>query len=364
MHRPGGSSPLRISVSPTPITLPPPQIDEVKELLARPKDIVIFSHRNPDGDAVGSSLGLLHYLKGLGHQVRIVLPSDLPDFIAFLPGVSDILIYDDETEESKEAIRQAELFFILDFNSFDRIDKVAEGLEKDTRPRIMIDHHLFPEPVANWMYSDPTCSSTCEMVYLLLEAMGHAGWVTPVIADCLFTGIVTDTGGFRHATSARLFRVVSALLEAGADDYKIQDNIWNTMTEKQLRILGHCLANQMELLPEYRTGIIWLTREDYEHFDIQRGDTEGIVNYILRMPGMMVAAFIHEQPKIVKISMRSKGEMDVQQICKAHFRGGGHRNASGGASFAGLGATINKFKKQLPQYADEIEKAYYDFNAK
>lgn len=335
---------------------------EVSALLSRPMDIVIFSHRNPDGDAVGSSLGLLHYLQGRGHQVRIVLPSDYPDFLAFLPQVSDILIFDDETDRSREAIRRAEAFFLLDFNSFDRIDKVAEGLENDKRPRVLIDHHLFPEPVADTMYSDTSCSSTCEMVYHFIEAMGDLDRMDKTIADCLFTGIITDTGGFRHATSARLFKVVAGLLEAGADDYKIQDNIWNTMTEKQLRILGHCLANQMEILPEYRTGIIWLTRQDYEHFDIKRGDTEGIVNYVLRMPGMMVAAFIHEQPTIVKLSIRSKGEMDVQQICKAHFRGGGHRNAAGGASFAPLSTTINKFKKLLPGYAAEIERAYFDFN--
>ncbi|MEM1357004.1 MAG: bifunctional oligoribonuclease/PAP phosphatase NrnA [Bacteroidota bacterium] len=339
-------------------------ITAVKALLAQPKDVVIFSHRNPDGDAVGSSLGLSHYLKSQGHQVKIVLPSDYPDFLAFLPQVSDIVIYDDETAEARSIIDAANLFFILDFNSFDRIDKVAEGLEKDTRPRIMIDHHLFPEPVADHMFSDPSSSSTCEMVYKFIDDLGHAGWVTKEVADCLFTGIITDTGGFKYATSPALFRTVAKLLEAGADDYKIQDNIWNSMTEKQLRILGHCLANQMELLPELRTGIIWLTKEDYEHFNIQRGDTEGIVNYVLRMPGMMIAAFIHEQPTIVKISLRSKGEMDVQQICKAHFRGGGHRNAAGGASFAPLGTTINKFKKLLPNYADQIEKAYHEFNNK
>ena len=339
-----------------------PNIDEVKALLSSPKDIVIFSHRNPDGDAVGSSLGLYHYLRSQGHQAKIVLPSDYPDFLAFLPEVSDILIYDDEEEDSRRAIDQAGVFFILDLNSFDRIDKVAAGLDKDNRPRIMIDHHLFPEPIADFMFSDPSSSSTCEMVYKFIDDLGHAGWVTKDVAECLYTGIITDTGGFKFSTSPALFRTVAKLLEAGADDYKIQDNIWNSMTEKQLRLLGHCLANQMEIIPEYRTGILWLTKEDYKHFDIQRGDTEGIVNYVLRMPGMMIAAFIHEQPTIVKMSLRSKGPMDVQQICKSHFRGGGHKNAAGGASFAPLGTTIKKFKKLLPNYAVEIDAAYQEFN--
>ena len=337
-------------------------IAEAKALLARPSDIVILSHRNPDGDAVGSSLGLSHYLKSQGHSVKIVLPSDYPDFLGYLPDVSDIIIYDDEEADGRRAIDQAELFFILDFNSFDRIDKVAEGLDTDRRPRIMIDHHLYPEPVADVMISDPSFSSTCEMVYQFICDLGHAGWVTREVADCLYTGIITDTGGFRYATSSRLFTIVAKLLEAGTDDYKIQDYIWNTMTEKQLRLLGHCLANRMELIPESRTGIIWLTQEDYKDFDIKRGDTEGIVNYVLRMPNMMIAAFIHEQPTIVKLSLRSKGDMDVQQICKTHFRGGGHRNAAGGASFAPLSTTINKFKKLLPDYADQIDQAYLKFN--
>lgn len=340
----------------------PEQVTATKTLLARPSDIVIFSHRNPDGDAVGSSLGLSHYLKSQGHSVKIVLPSDYPDFLGYLPDVSSILIYDDEEADARKAIDQAELFFILDFNSLDRIDKVSEGLENDRRPRIMIDHHMFPEPVADVMFSDTSYSSTCEMVYEFIDSLGHAGWVTREVADCLYTGIITDTGGFRYATSARLFNTVAKLLEAGTDDYKIQDSIWNTMTEKQLRLLGHCLANRMELLPDYRTGIIWLTQEDYQHFDIKRGDTEGIVNYVLRMPNMMVAAFIHEQPTIVKLSIRSKGEMDVQAICKAHFRGGGHRNAAGGASFAPLSTTINKFKNLLPDYAANINAAYDQFN--
>ena len=337
-------------------------ITEAKALLARPSDIVIFSHRNPDGDAVGSSLGLYHYLNSQGHSVKIVLPSDYPDFLGYLPDVSKIIIFDDEEAEAKAAIDQAGLFFILDFNSFDRIDKMSDGLMQDRRPRIMIDHHLYPEPVADVMISDPSFSSTCEMVYQFICDLGHAGWVTRDVADCLYTGIITDTGGFRYATSARLFNIVAKLLEAGTDDYKIQDSIWNTMTEKQLRLLGHCLANRMEILSELRTGVIWLTQEDYKHFDIKRGDTEGIVNYVLRMPNMMIAAFIHEQPTIVKMSLRSKGEMDVQQICKSHFRGGGHRNAAGGASFAPLGTTINKFKNLLPDYAAEIDAAYLKFN--
>ncbi len=337
-------------------------IEAARRLLATRQDIVIFSHRNPDGDAVGSSLGLLHYLRGRGHGVTILLPSGYPEFLGFLPDVQQILIYDDQPELAERCIDAATLFFLLDFNSFDRVDKMAERMSGDDRPRIMIDHHLHPEPIANPIFSRPERSSTCEMVFEFIDELGDAALVDCTISDCLYTGILTDTGGFKYSTSPLLFRTVARLLEAGTDAYKVADHVWNNMSEKQLRLLGHCLANRMELLPEFRTGLIYLTKEDYEHFDIQRGDTEGVVNYILRMPEIMVAAFIHEQPTIVKLSLRSKGSMDVQQICKALFRGGGHRNAAGGASFAPLGSTINRFKKALPRYAAEIEASYHEFN--
>lgn len=337
-------------------------LQAARRLLATPQKIVIFSHRNPDGDAVGASLGLMHYLRGRGHECTVMLPSSYPAFLSFLPAVTSIVIYDDEIERATRCIEEATLFFLLDFNSFERIDKMADGMKDDDRPRIMIDHHLSPEPIADPIFSRPERSSTCEMVYEFIVGLGDADRVTKAVSDCLYTGILTDTGGFKYSTSPDLFGTASKLLEAGTDAYKIADHVWNTMTEKQLRLLGHCLANRMELLPEYRTGIIYLNGQDYEDFDIQRGDTEGIVNYVLRMPEYMIAAFIHEQPTIVKLSLRSKGTMDVQQVCKALFRGGGHRNAAGGASFAPLGSTINRFKKNLPKYADQIETAYQEFN--
>lgn len=336
-------------------------IQAVKALLGQPQDIVILSHRNPDGDAVGSSLGLLHYLRKLGHRVNIIVPSDYPDFLSWLPAAGEIVVFDDETEEANQLLREATMFFILDFNSFDRIDKVADTLHDDRRPRVMIDHHLFPEPIADYIFSDTTASSTCEMIYDFVEQLADTAKLDKTIGDCLYTGIITDTGGFKYATSAKLFATVSKLLELGTDDYKVQDRIWNSMTEKQLRLLGHCLANRLEVYPEFHTAMVYLTKEDYTEFDIQRGDTEGVVNFLLRMPNVMIAAFIHEQPTIVKLSLRSKGDVDVQEICKQHFRGGGHKNASGGASFAPLSTTINKFTKLLPDYAVHIQDAYEAF---
>ncbi len=330
------------------------QLNEARLLLHVPKDIVILTHRNPDGDAIGSSLGLSLYLQKHGHNVKVIAPSEYPDFLSWMPQVESVIIYDNAQEEATAAIERAELFFLLDFNSLDRIDKVGELVVPRRVPRIMIDHHLFPEPAADLIFSDTAASSTCEMVFDFIDGLGHKTDIDRKVGECLFTGILTDTGSFKYSTSPKLFRVVAQLLEAGVDDYLLQDLIFNSMTEKQLRLLGHCLYNRMEVLPEFHTGIIWLTKEDYTEFDIQRGDTEGIVNYLLRMRNVKMAAFIHEQPTIVKISLRSKGDIDVQEITKKHFRGGGHKNAAGGASFQNLQATIRRFKQLLPEYQQQL----------
>ncbi|MEM1215980.1 MAG: bifunctional oligoribonuclease/PAP phosphatase NrnA [Bacteroidota bacterium] len=330
-------------------------LTELTRLLNFPQDVVILSHRNPDGDAIGSSLGLSLFLQKNGHNVKVIVPSEYPDFLAWLPQVEDVLVFDNEVEDSAKAIERATLIFCLDFNSLDRIDKAGELVAASRVPKVMIDHHLFPEPFADFMMSDTTASSTCEMVYDFATLLGQEKDIDSVIGECLFTGILTDTGSFKYSNSPKLFRTVAKLLEIGVDDLKLQDLIFNSMEEKQLRILGHCLYNRMELLPEYQTGIITLTQEDYNYFDIQRGDTEGVVNFMLKLRNVKLAAFIHEQPTIVKLSLRSKGDIDVQEIAKRHFRGGGHKNAAGGASFQGLRGTVRRFKEVLPQYSEMLK---------
>lgn len=330
-------------------------LKQLKELLAFPTDIVITTHRNPDGDAIGSSLGLRHLLEKNNHSVKIICPSEYPDFLNWMPGVDDIIIYDTETEDAQMAIEKAEFFFCLDFNSIDRIDKAGEAImARKNIKRAMIDHHLHPEPFVDFMLSDTSASSTCELIVDFSHLMGWEKDLDKNIGECLFAGILTDTGSFKYSTSAKLYRIVAELLDLGVDDYKIQDLIFNSMNEKHLRLLGHCLANRLEVMEEYQTGIITLTKEDYARYDIQRGDTEGIVNYILRMRNIKMAAFITEQPTIVKLSLRSKGDFSVQEIAQKHFKGGGHKNAAGGASFIGLRATVRKFKELLPEYKEAL----------
>ena len=323
----------------------------MKSLLSRPQDIVILTHRNPDGDAIGSSLAMYHYLKSYGHTVYVISPSEYPEFLSWMPGIDDIVVYDADEERTQTLIERSSLAFCLDFNSLDRIDKVGELLsaQKDIQS-IMIDHHLHPEGFATYTISNADASSTCEMVYEFILSLDDRSRITPTIADGIYTGILTDTGSFKYSTSAKLFRIVADLIELGVDDYILQDLVFNSLQEKHLRLLGHCLNNRMEILEEYQTGIITLTKDDYATFDIQRGDTEGIVNYLLKIRKVKVAAFIMEQPTIVKISLRSKGDFSVQEIAKKHFRGGGHKNASGGASFQSLASTVRKFKEIIPKY--------------
>ncbi len=332
------------------------QISDVKTWLAIPKDIVLTSHRNPDGDAIGSSLAMYHYLVQLGHTVRIIFPSEYPQVFNFMPAHNEIIIFDLEPERGRELLERSDLLFILDYNALDRVDKLGEAINGLKHPIkiLMIDHHLFPEPFADYILSDTTASSTSELVYDFIRELGDGDKINKAVADCIYTGVVTDTGSFKYNTSPKLFRTVAALLETGVDDAKIQDYIFNSQIEKNLRLLGHCLDARMEIFPEFKTGLITLNKQDYEKYDIQRGDTEGVVNYLLSLKDVRLACFITEQPTIVKISMRSKGDFNVQEICRDHFKGGGHKNASGGYSFSGLKATVAKFKELLPKYKDKL----------
>ncbi len=331
-------------------------IKKVKDLLfGLGKDIVILSHRNPDGDAIGSSLGLMHYLKTLGHSIHIILPSDYPPPFAWMPLIEDIIIFDSEPTVSTNIINKADIAFCLDFNAFDRIDKVGEILRKRNIPMVMIDHHLDPEPFCDIVFSDTTASSTCELVYRFICDLGEKRKITLDCLDCLYTGILTDTGSFKYGTSPTLFRTVADMTEQGVDGFRIQDLVFNSLNEKQLRLIGHCLNNRLEFLPEFKAAIITLTKQDYADFTIIRGDTEGIVNYILMVRDIKIAIFVSEQPNIIKLSMRSKGDFSVQDICRKYFNGGGHKNASGGYMHAALSHVTKKIKDVLPEYKAKIE---------
>jgi phosphoesterase RecJ-like protein len=329
---------------------------ELSQLIRVPQNVAILSHRNPDGDAIGSSLAMQHYLAQYGHTSHVIFPSEFPVEFEALPGAEEVLIWDIHTEECKHVLAKKNLFIFLDFNAYNRIDRLGDYVKDLPGSRIMIDHHLYPDPIADFIFSDTAASSTCEMVYQFIVGMGDHMKITPMVGKCIYTGLVTDTGSFRYATNPNVYRIAADLVERGTDDTAVQDMIFNSQTEKNLRLLGHCLSNRMEFYPEFRTALIWLSKKDYEQFNIQRGDTEGIVNYLLSVRDVKLAAFIHNQPTVVKLSLRSKGDLDVQEICKKHFNGGGHKNASGAYSHESLKATIDKFKNLLPEYKEQLLK--------
>ncbi len=334
-------------------------IAEIKELLSRPRNILISSHRNPDGDALGSSLALSLYLQQLGHKVEVVTPSEYPHTFEYLPQVRDIKIYDVHSEMVDPFLETCDVIFALDFNGLDRIDKlggkISEVKDRSKAKVIMIDHHLDPEPFYDYGLSDTAASSTAELVFEFIQFLEDTRYIGPDIATCIMTGLITDTGSFKYNTRPATFICAAKMQERGIDVKEIQDAIFNSMKVKQMKLLAHALFKRMEILEEYETAIIVLNKYDYANFDIQRGDTEGIVNYMLMMKNIKLAAFITQQPQIVKISLRSKGDISVQEIARNHFRGGGHKNAAGGALYGSLSMVINKFKEVLPEYMEKVQ---------
>jgi bifunctional oligoribonuclease and PAP phosphatase NrnA len=326
-------------------------LQNIKLKLSSPQDIVILSHRNPDGDAIGSSMALKRFLEKQNHRVKVVLPSECPITFAYLFENAEVpIIFDLDNKIANETVKAASVIFCLDFNSLDRIDRLGEAVMFSQATKIMIDHHIDPEPFCTHVISDTTASSTCELVYLFIKEIGPMSSFHPLMGEAIYTGLVTDTGSFKFSTRPMTYQVAAELKNFGVDDYSVQNKIFNSLEPKYLHLLGHCLANRMVIIPEHKSAYIYLNKTDYIDFSIGRGDTEGIVNYLLMMKDIKLAAFITEQPSIIKISLRSKDNINVQQMAAAHFNGGGHKNASGGSAYAKLEDVIARFVKVLPNY--------------
>lgn len=331
----------------------------VKKLLASPQKIVIVGHKNPDGDAVGSCLGLSYFLESLDHHSTVIMPNDFPDFLKWLPGVEKIIIHEKETEKSAKLIEEADVIFTLDFNSLDRVGDLQTNLEKSEAKFLMIDHHQQPADYAVATYSDPKMSSTCEMVFHFMDALGKSKELSKEIAINLYTGIMTDTGSFRFSsTSATTHRVAANLIEAGAESAIIYQNIYDTHSQGRMKLLGMAL-NNLHILPEFRTAYISLTQKALDEHDFKKGDTEGFVNYALAVKGIVFAVIFIEnkQESIVKISLRSKGDFSVNDFARENYSGGGHINAAGGKSSHSLNKTVSEFISTLPRYKDELAHA-------
>jgi phosphoesterase RecJ-like protein len=327
---------------------------KIQELFTNNQNISIVSHRNPDGDAVGSSLALYFLLKNLNFNPSILLPSPIPDFFEWMEGSDHFIIADQNLEESQSTINKSDIIFCLDFNQLERVDKIGEFIQASNATKILIDHHLNPADHFDYCFSEVSSSSTCQLLFEWIENMGWAHLIDSNIATSLYVGILTDTGNFRYNINPQLFRITASLLEFGIDNQHVQNKVFNSMSEKRLRLLGHSLVNRLEVLSEFKTGIIVLSKDDYDQFEIERGDTEGIVNFVLQLQMVTMAVLVLEQPNIVKLSLRSKGDFSVEEIARKYFKGGGHLNAAGGYSFQSLSETMKKFKDILPFYKQKL----------
>ena len=307
------------------------EISEINHLLVPENNIVIVTHHNPDGDAIGSSLGLKHYLKTKGIDAIVITPNDFPKFLKWMPEAKKILIADYKRKMAGEAIYNADVIFCLDFNSPSRIGILGDWVTKSRAKKVLIDHHQMPEQF-DYVYSDTAVPATCQMVYHFIQANNDEKLVNLDIAQCLYTGIMTDTGGFRfRSTSATTHRIVADLIEKGADPAVITSNTWDTNTISRLHLLSLVLS-RIELTKEGKVAILWLKRSELKEYGFEKGDTEGFVNYGLSVLGTKMAVFFMEDlyEDFIKISFRSKDSVDTNQFARKHFYGGGHIIASGG----------------------------------
>jgi phosphoesterase RecJ-like protein len=321
----------------------------IQELLSTPKKVAIIPHRSPDGDAMGSTLGLYHFLKKLNHEVVVIAPNEFPDFLSWLPSSEQVLIYEKDKEKASAIILEADLVFTLDFNALHRTGEMERVLAKVSVSIIMIDHHQKPDNYATYQFSDTKYGSTCEMLYHFITNLGHQNLIDKTIATCIYTGIVTDSGSFRFpSTTSTTHRVVADLIDIGIENGAIHNALFDDSSYNRLQLLGQGLQN-MNILLDKKTSYITLSQKELDHNKYVKGDTEGIVNYGLSIKGVVFAAIFieHREENIIKISFRSQGDFDVNQFARNHFSGGGHINAAGGKSYLSMKDTVAKFEEIL-----------------
>lgn len=327
--------------------------NKFQEFISQYKKVVIVSHVNPDGDAVGSSLAFYYFLLKFGIDVKIIIPNDFPSFLSWMPGIENILIFDKNSEKGVEYLNAADLICYLDFNHPSRTGLVHNDLcHCKKTPRLLIDHHRDTDYSQFVMYlSEAETSSTSELVAELIQYHGFDKYLDDKVATCLLVGIMTDTGSFAHSIyHPETFEICGKMISPSVDYQLIHSKIYNTFSENRLRLLGFSISNRMTTLDEYHTAYIYLTKADLESFNYQVGDTEGVVNYPLMIDGIRMAVLITERQGVIRFSFRSKGNFSVHELARAHFNGGGHTNAAGGTLECCIDEAIRKFLDVLPQY--------------
>lgn len=321
------------------------------------KKIVVITHANPDGDALGSSLGLHCVLQHAGFQSTVIYPTDFPQLVPEMNNYSDWMVFEQSEKVAGSLLEEADLLFFLDFNDPKRVGKMKKKLDKLSKKVVLIDHHPQPMIATPFLFSDTKVSSTAELVYDFVVKMGWVKYLDQAGAMALLTGIIADTASFSHnARRSELYKAVSELIARGADPLKIQKALFNTNSADRLRLLGFALSEKMVIFPQYHAAYISLTKEELKRFNFKIGDTEGFVNYPLSIEGIVFSTFFMENEEKIKISFRSTGGFAVNEFSALHFSGGGHHNAAGGESRQSLKEAVSRWIELLPKYSADLEK--------
>ncbi|NOX45965.1 MAG: bifunctional oligoribonuclease/PAP phosphatase NrnA [Chlorobi bacterium] len=328
---------------------------EIKPLLSTRKKILIVGHTNPDGDALGSSLALYNFLKAESFDLSVIVPTSYPGFLAWMPGQENIRVYEKEKGVCDRIFDEAEVIFSLDHNSPSRLGIATKAFGKSKALKIMIDHHIDPDKKSyDLVFSTTETTSTSELIYDFLAQYNQAQ-ISREVAECIYVGIMTDTGSFSYACNyEKTYRTVADLFKLGIDGVNIHRRVYDTFSESRMRLLGYCLSEKMVVMQKLNTAYISLTKEELERFDFKPGDTEGVVNYSLAIKGIRLAALFTEKENKIRISFRSAGKFDVNVFANKHFEGGGHRNAAGGDSFLPMDKTLEKFERLLLDHKEEL----------
>lgn len=333
-------------------------LQHLRQDLNKPRKIIIVTHYKPDGDAMGSSLGLYHYLKKKGHEVSIIVPSDYPQFLWWLPGNEQVIIYQaSKVPPIQELLQQADYIFCLDFNNLSRINDMQDLVARSSAVKVMIDHHLDPSGFEKHRLWDIKACATAELIFqFIAEEMGDENLIDTDIATCLYTGIVSDSGSFKFPnTRANVHRIVASLMDKGLQHTEIHRQLFENQKENSLRFLGFCITERLEIAPTFHTAIMCISKDDLRKYNITTGDTEGLVNVPLSIKDIQISIVVIERPDMIKLSMRSKGDIPVNEICAKYFNGGGHKNASGGSSSETLENTRKKIYAILEEFAPYLQ---------
>ena len=331
-------------------------IDGIRNILKEKKKISIIPHENPDGDAIGSALGLGQLLANRGHEVQVMPVNDYPDFLKWFSAEVPVVIYEKDKKAVKEFLFSSDVLICVDFNEEKRAGHLESMIKSFDKKKILIDHHPYPSAFCDFTVSETQYSSTAELVYDLVTALGFADSLNVVSAEAIYTGIMTDTGGFSHNTSQNTFRVVSELMKHEINTDRIQSEVFHNFSAHRMKLLGYCLNEKMQVFPEYRAAVIGITKEELDRFRFVPGDTEGFVNYPLSINNIVFSALFIEKENYVKASFRSKGDFPANAFSSEHFNGGGHLNAAGGESELNFSETLEKFTQLLPQYQHQLMK--------